>query len=164
MLHPSSLRGACISARVRFSNATFRCDQGANSVVTKWRIPSPSFGGLENPPTAPSSGTRAGLTLNRHMEPDAADITPTGRQPNRPEKEIESAPFDAHSKIDSIVLNAPVADVIEASSPSSRSQSLRLRDFCKELAIGRRTSAVGADLRAAHRECERWKAGSRIQH
>jgi uncharacterized membrane protein len=45
------------------------------------------------------------------MEPDAADITPTGPQPNRPEKRIESAPLDAHSEIDSIVLNAPVADV-----------------------------------------------------
>jgi uncharacterized membrane protein len=45
------------------------------------------------------------------MEPDAADITPNGRQPNRREKEIDSAPFELHSKIDSIVLNAPVADV-----------------------------------------------------
>jgi hypothetical protein len=31
------------------------------------------------------------------MEPDAADINPTGRQPNRSKKEVESAPFDAHS-------------------------------------------------------------------
>jgi hypothetical protein len=45
------------------------------------------------------------------MEPDAADTTPTGRQPNRPEKKIESAPLYAHSVIDSIVVNAPVADV-----------------------------------------------------
>jgi uncharacterized membrane protein len=45
------------------------------------------------------------------MEPDAADITPTGRQPHRRKKEIDSAPFDAHCEIDSIVLNAPVADV-----------------------------------------------------
>jgi uncharacterized membrane protein len=45
------------------------------------------------------------------MEPDAADITPAGRQPNRPKKESESAPLDAQSEIDSIVLNAPVADV-----------------------------------------------------
>jgi Predicted integral membrane protein len=45
------------------------------------------------------------------MEPDAADINPTGRQPNKPKKEIESAPFDAHCEIDSIVLNAPVTDV-----------------------------------------------------
>jgi uncharacterized membrane protein len=45
------------------------------------------------------------------MEPDAADTTPTGRQPNRPEKESKSAPLYAHSEIDSIVLNAPVADV-----------------------------------------------------
>ena len=45
------------------------------------------------------------------MEPDAADITPAGRQPNRSKKEAESAPLDAQSKIDSIVLNAPVADV-----------------------------------------------------
>ncbi len=41
------------------------------------------------------------------MEPDAADTTPTGRQPNRPEKEIESA----HCEINSIVVNAPAADV-----------------------------------------------------
>jgi len=54
---------------------------------------------------------RRGLTLNRYMEPDAADITPAGRQPNRSKKEAESAPLDAHSKVDSIVLNAPVADV-----------------------------------------------------
>jgi len=45
------------------------------------------------------------------MEPDAADINPTGRQPNRRKKEIESTPFDAQCEIDSIVLNAPVADV-----------------------------------------------------
>jgi len=45
------------------------------------------------------------------MDPDAADITPAGRQPNRSKKEAESAPLDAQSQIDSIVLNAPVADV-----------------------------------------------------
>src|ERR1700730_12716407 len=45
------------------------------------------------------------------MEPDAADNAPTGRQPNRSKKEAESAPLDAHSETDSIVLNAPVADV-----------------------------------------------------
>ena len=45
------------------------------------------------------------------MEPGAADITPAGRQPTRSKKETESAPLDAQSKIDSIVLNAPVADV-----------------------------------------------------
>jgi uncharacterized membrane protein len=45
------------------------------------------------------------------MEPDAADINPTGRQPNRSKKEAESATFDAHSDIEWIVLNAPVADV-----------------------------------------------------
>ena len=54
---------------------------------------------------------RRGLTLNRYMEPDAADITPAGRQPNRSKKEAESAPLDVQSEIDSIVLNAPVADV-----------------------------------------------------
>jgi hypothetical protein len=54
---------------------------------------------------------RRGLTLNRYMEPDAADITPAGRQPNRSKKEAKSAPLDAQSEIDSIVLNAPVADV-----------------------------------------------------
>ena len=44
------------------------------------------------------------------MEPDAADINPTGRQPNKRKKETEFAPFDANCEIDSIVLNAPVAD------------------------------------------------------
>ncbi len=45
------------------------------------------------------------------MEPDAADNAPTGRQPNRSKKGAESAPFDVQCEIDSIVLNAPVADV-----------------------------------------------------
>src|ERR1700686_5071625 len=81
------------------------------SDATKRRIPSPSFGGLENLPASPSPGTQAGLTLNSYMEPDAADNAPTGRQPNRSKKEAESAPLDAHSETDSIVLNAPVADV-----------------------------------------------------
>jgi uncharacterized membrane protein len=49
--------------------------------------------------------------LGRYMDPDAADITPAGRQPNRSKKEAESAPPDVRSEIDSIVLNAPVADV-----------------------------------------------------
>jgi uncharacterized membrane protein len=45
------------------------------------------------------------------MEPDAADITPTGHQPNKAKEEAESPLLYVHSKIDSIVLNAPVADV-----------------------------------------------------
>jgi uncharacterized membrane protein len=45
------------------------------------------------------------------MEPDAADITPAGRQPSSSKKEAESAPLDAQSQINSLVLNAPVADV-----------------------------------------------------
>jgi uncharacterized membrane protein len=45
------------------------------------------------------------------MEPDAADITPAGRRPNGSKKEAESAPFDAQCEIQSIVVNAPVADV-----------------------------------------------------
>jgi uncharacterized membrane protein len=45
------------------------------------------------------------------MEPDASDTDPTSRRPNKRKKEIESAPFDAQCEIDSIVLNAPVADV-----------------------------------------------------
>jgi uncharacterized membrane protein len=45
------------------------------------------------------------------MEPDAADSTPRSHQPTWPKKEVEPAPFDAHCTIDSIVLNAPVADV-----------------------------------------------------
>ena len=54
---------------------------------------------------------RWALNFSGYMEPDAADTTPTGRQPNKPEKVIESAPLYAHSKIDSVVLNAPVAEV-----------------------------------------------------
>jgi len=50
------------------------------------------------------------------MEPDAADINPTGRQPNKRKKETEFAPFDAHCEIDSIVLNAPVAHVYDCCS------------------------------------------------
>ena len=49
--------------------------------------------------------------MNPYMESDAADITPTGRRPKRPKKEIESAAFDAHCEINSGVVNAPVADV-----------------------------------------------------
>ena len=45
------------------------------------------------------------------MEPDAADISPTGPQPNKSKQETESAPFDAQCEVDSIVVNAPVADV-----------------------------------------------------
>jgi uncharacterized membrane protein len=45
------------------------------------------------------------------MEPDAADITPNGGEPNRPKRETESGPLYAHSEVDSIVLNAPVADI-----------------------------------------------------
>lgn len=46
------------------------------------------------------------------MEPDAADTPdPTGRRPNKRKRQIESAPFDAQCEVDSIVVNAPVADV-----------------------------------------------------
>jgi uncharacterized membrane protein len=51
------------------------------------------------------------LSRYSYMEPDAADITPSGRQPHRRKKETESAPFDVRFEIDSIVLNAPIADV-----------------------------------------------------
>ena len=71
----------------------------------------PRLGDWKIPLPLPSSGTHAGVTLNPYMEPDAADINPIGRQPNNRKKEIQSAPFDVHFDIDSIVLNAPVADV-----------------------------------------------------
>ena len=45
------------------------------------------------------------------MEPDAAETSPSGRQSNKRKNEIESAPFNARCEIDSVVLNAPVADV-----------------------------------------------------
>jgi hypothetical protein len=89
------------------------------SDATKGRIPLSPRGEFLLPPLGDwkislpllRQELRRGLTLNRYMEPDAADITPAGRQPNRSKKEAESAPLDAHSKVDSIVLNAPVADV-----------------------------------------------------
>src|SRR5260370_8724162 len=94
-----------------FFVAPVYCAQGRIPFVAKRRIPPPSLGGLENLPASPSPGTQAGLTLNSYMEPDAADNAPTGRQPNRSKKGAESAPFDVQCEIDSIVLNAPVADV-----------------------------------------------------
>src|SRR3984893_6174877 len=89
------------------------------SDATKRRIPLsprgqfllPPLGDWKISPSLLRQELRRGLTLSRYMEPDAADISPAGRQPNRSKKVAESAPPDAHSKIDSIVLNAPVADV-----------------------------------------------------
>jgi Polyketide cyclase / dehydrase and lipid transport len=89
------------------------------SDAPKGRIPLPPRGEFLLPPLGDwkisppllRQELRRGLTLSRYMEPDAADFTPAGRQPNRSKKKAESAPLDAHSKIDSIVLNAPVADV-----------------------------------------------------
>ena len=89
------------------------------SDATKGRIPLslkgefflPPLGDWKISPPLLCQELRRGLTLNRYMEPDAADITPAGRQPNRSKKEAESAPLDVRSEIDSIVLNAPVADV-----------------------------------------------------
>jgi len=52
-----------------------------------------------------------GSNLDRYMEPDAADTNPPGRRPPRPEHETELGPLDTHSEIDSIVLNAPIAEV-----------------------------------------------------
>ena len=89
------------------------------SDATKGRIPLslkgefllPPLGDWKISPPLLCQELRRGLTLSRYMEPGAADITPAGRQPTRSKKETESAPLDAQSKIDSIVLNAPVADV-----------------------------------------------------
>jgi len=82
------------------------------SDATKGRIPLslkgefllPPLGDWKISPPLLCQELRRGLTLNRYMEPDAADITPAGRQPNRSKKETESAPLDAQSQIDSIVL------------------------------------------------------------
>ena len=75
------------------------------SDATKGRIPLslrgefflPPLGDWKISPPLLCQELRRGLTLNRYMEPDAADITP--------------APLYVHSEIDSIVLNAAVADV-----------------------------------------------------
>ena len=45
------------------------------------------------------------------MKPDAADIPPSDPQRKRAEEESQSGQFDAHSEIDSIVVNATVAEV-----------------------------------------------------
>jgi uncharacterized membrane protein len=45
------------------------------------------------------------------MEANAADITPTDPKPNEAKQDAEPAIFDAHCEIQSIVVNAPVADV-----------------------------------------------------
>ena len=89
------------------------------SDATKGRIPLslsgefllPPWGDWKISPPLLRQELRRGLTLDRYMEPDAADITPAGCQPNRSKRGAESAPLDAQSKIDSIVLNVPVADV-----------------------------------------------------
>jgi hypothetical protein len=82
------------------------------SDATKGRIPLPPRGEFLLPPLGDwkisrpllRQELRRGLTLSRYIDPDAADITPAGRQPNRSKKETESAPLDAQSQIDSIVL------------------------------------------------------------
>lgn len=78
LLQLQPLRGR-VDCVVRHQQAV----RGANSVVTKRRIPSASFGGLENPSTAPSSGTPAGVTLNPPDGTRHCDINPIGRQPNQ---------------------------------------------------------------------------------
>ena len=45
------------------------------------------------------------------MEPDPADIPPTNPQRREAKSDAESGLFDAHCEIQSIVVNAPVADV-----------------------------------------------------
>jgi hypothetical protein len=89
------------------------------SDATKGRIPLsprgqfllPPLGDWKISPPLLCQELKRGLTLSHYMDPDADDITPAGRQPNRSKKEAESASLDAHSGIDSIILNAPVADV-----------------------------------------------------
>src|SRR5258708_7505332 len=55
-------------ARGRFFSATFRCDQGANSVVTKRQISAPSFGGRENLPTRSFVRNSGGPNLESLMK------------------------------------------------------------------------------------------------
>jgi uncharacterized membrane protein len=45
------------------------------------------------------------------MEPNAADKTPTDPKPNEAQPDPEAATFGAHCEVQSIVVNAPVADV-----------------------------------------------------
>jgi hypothetical protein len=47
------------------------------------------------------------------MESHASDISPTDPEPHGAKQRFESARSDPHSKIGSIDLNAPVADVYE---------------------------------------------------
>src|ERR1700726_2781080 len=64
------------------------------SDATKGRIPLPPRGEFLLPPLGDwkisppllRQELRRGLTLSRYMDPDAADITPAGRQPNRSKK------------------------------------------------------------------------------
>src|SRR6476660_3913310 len=64
------------------------------SDATKGRIPLslkgefllPPLGDWKISPPLLCQELRRGLTLNRYMETDAADITPAGRQPNRSKK------------------------------------------------------------------------------
>ena len=111
------------------------------SDATKGRIPLslrgefllPPLGDWKISPLLLRQELRRGLTLNRYMEPDAADTTPTGRQPNRPEKEIESAPIYVHSEIDSIVLNAPWRTFMPTALDSKNCRdSSRLCETCRK--------------------------------
>jgi hypothetical protein len=107
MLLSSSASARELGFLVPLSNAT----EGQIWLSPRGKFLLPPLGDWKIPLPLPLSGTHAGVTLNPYMESDAADINPIGRQPNNRKKEIQSAPFDAHFDIDSIVLNAPVADV-----------------------------------------------------
>jgi hypothetical protein len=53
----------------------FRCHQEANSFSLLW--------GIRKSPCLSFARTSGGPNLESLMEPDAADINPTGRQPNK---------------------------------------------------------------------------------
>jgi Polyketide cyclase / dehydrase and lipid transport len=58
-----------------------------------------------------TSSCRRARFLESQMEPDNSDISPTDRESDGAKQRFESALSDTHSKIESIVLNASVADV-----------------------------------------------------
>ena len=82
----------------------FRCHQEANSFSLLWGTGKSPYRSFVRNSGGPNLESLHGTRCCRHHSRRAASRTDL-------KKRIESAPLDAHSEIDSIVLNAPVADV-----------------------------------------------------